>query len=224
MDNEPKRDQSDNIPVRQTAGVGPFSRPSLPPEPSADELPAPVVTQSQFGSPKKKSGSKWIVALLVVLVLAALGGVAYWQYTDANSTRSQLSSVENELSLAKAQINKLSTAAADDKNAKNGSTTGIASLTVQQRQELEASSYACVLADFGCEKVTATVKKSLEVNDGKPGFAIVEIKNIRPDINVATNVYLKSIDNFAWVVVYEGKVKPPADIVNKFAIPAEYAQ
>lgn len=52
-------------------------------------------------APKKSGAGKWLVRGLVILSLAALGALAYWQYTEAEAAKTERASLQNELDTVK---------------------------------------------------------------------------------------------------------------------------
>ena len=163
---------------------------------------------------QKKSGVKtWLLGGLVVLLLAAVGALAYWQWSEAELAKKSLRSAERQLAAAQADLAN----AKPDKDAQPSKATP---LTEDEKIKLAASNYVCIQANAGCDKVTETVTKKQSPTIDKPGFAIVSAGDAATGAGMA--IYLKSTSMGDWIVIYDGQNTPPADVVKKFAIPSTF--
>lgn len=174
---------------------------------------APVVAAK-----KTSSAGKWMAIAAVVLGFAGLGALAFWSWNDAQTARSETEAAKQQLATVQAALKKAQTTTEASKT-KETPVPPAAELTAEEKAQLAAAGYACALKDFGCDKVTKTVKKIQAPSATSAGFAVVEIKNTQ----VSTDVFVKSHDGVLWTVIYEGQQKPTADIVSKFAMPADFA-
>jgi cytoskeletal protein RodZ len=85
-----------------TDGFQPPAQQPAPPEPTAVEAPAPAPA-SPVKTKKSKKG-KWLVGLIIVLLLAAVAGVYYWQSQEVQKAQDQNAALTKELNQTKAQL------------------------------------------------------------------------------------------------------------------------
>jgi type II secretory pathway pseudopilin PulG len=171
-------------------------------------------TQAVVTAPKKPSRVKgWLLGGFVVVIIAALAALTYWQWQEAESAKQSLTAAENQLKSAQ---NELSNA----KPTKEDAPSNAAPLTEDEKITLAASNYICIQANAGCDKVTETVTKKQSPTVDKAGFAIVKAGDAASGAGM--KIYLKSTSMGDWIVIYDGQNTPPEDVVKKFAIPAGF--
>lgn len=185
------------------------------PEKPITPTPAPVVV-------KEKTKSRPAVVLLSVLLIVALAGLAFAGYSWFKSQQ-QVTDLQNELSLTKdalaAANAPLIAEAAGEKEA------AISDKGQRSSAERAARILFCEVVDNPCDTSTATVTKIKLADVSKvpytTGFAIVTVSE--QSRGTAAKYYLKSSNGEEWVVIYEGQNVPPRDVVEKFAIPSDFA-
>lgn len=102
---------------------------------------------------KKKPGvAKWLLVAIVVLLLAGLGALAYWQWTEADNAKKELSSVQSQLTSANAKITSLSKEKADTSKDK---TTTVTQTTAEKAKAMATAITTATVATND----TATVDK-----------------------------------------------------------------
>lgn len=154
-------------------------------------------------------------ALLIGIVLL---GLLWWQKDQ------ELQSVNSILKGAQDQIVKLN----DSKDSLQGKNTPADPNDTKMSQKdavlLGASSYYCMIKNFGCDKVAATVTKFQEETETTPGFAMVTASNASSQEGF--KLWLEHTpgapSSYDWVVIYAGQNVPPADIVSRFDIPSSF--
>lgn len=191
-----------------------FKRPlgNVTREQQPDALPPPAVSSEQrppVAPPKKKSNRAFsFVSMLLLLSLLGAGVLGYLWFQDSQ-----------KLEDSRARISALEANQSNIPLNKDGNQPIVSGLSPEEKVKLAASGYYCALAGFGCDKAQSTVTKIQDAEMGKAGFAIV--KAVGP--STATNLFLKTVDNVRWIVVYEGQNTPPQDVIDKFAIPVSFA-
>lgn len=181
--------------------------------PTGEPTTLSAAPQPSLEIPKKKrSGAKKAILWgVVVLLLAGTGALAYWQWTEADTAKKELNSTQTQLETAQADLAKAD-AGADE--------PVTSTPTTEDAVKFAAGFYACNLADFGCDKVVTTVTKTQAWKSAaEPGFAIAKATSA---MNKTTNLYLKTVDNLTWVVIYEGTTAPSEEVVKKYAIPTGF--
>ena len=165
---------------------------------------------------KKKSGAKkWLLWGMVVLLLAGLGAFAYWQWSEAQDSKNELSSVQQELATVKAAQKQV-----DEDADKTDSEPVSTTLTPEQSALQAASAYYCGIVDFGCDKVTTKVLASVPHSTNSAGFYVIQATTATKD----AKIYLKSVDNLKWAVIYQGGSPMDETTKLKFDVPDSIAK
>jgi type II secretory pathway pseudopilin PulG len=79
----------------------PVQQPTAP-APAGHETPP--AEQPEPAKAKKSKKGKWLVGLLIVVLLAAIGGVYYWQHQEVQKLQKQNATLTHQLETATAQI------------------------------------------------------------------------------------------------------------------------
>ncbi len=119
-------------------------------------------------TPKKKGGAgKWLLGGLVILLLTGLGALAYWQWSEADAARKQLTSTQSQLQAAQANLAKAS-------EKKNDDSTIVEGKTKTDKELIAESVMAYWHAAKGAEKdkLTTTVDK-LELPFARTSVGVV---------------------------------------------------
>jgi hypothetical protein len=174
----------------------------------------PVVTEKKY--PRRRNVA-WRIIVTTLLIVATGLLVVGWLYVQ--DLYAQLDKKDSEI----VALQMATTAKDKDSNVVDNAQTSIDDKSQQSRAELAASTYYCVIENFGCDKVTATVTKFQSfVADGaskRDGFAIVSAGN---SAGLGIKIYVKSVDGLQWTVIYDGQNTPSQAIVDKFAIPKDF--
>lgn len=178
----------------------------------------PVVLQgTKINSKEIKRYKTLSMVLGILLVLSLVGaGVLGYRYMSELVETSYLKHDKAELNKQVASLEERML----DSGGKNGPSDSQVTLTDREQAESAASRYYCNIKDFGCDKVVGTITKFQAPSATGGGFAIVKAGGAEG----ATNFYVKSADGASWVVIYDGQNTPPQEIIDKFGIPAEFAQ
>jgi hypothetical protein len=169
--------------------------------------------QQTIVKPKGNKGLKSLAWALTVLFVAAAAYGAY-SYLDQQSLRTQLNDSQRQVAIL--TKDKAILEAQQDKTAKAAETA----LTDEDRVKLAAGAYVCNIDKFGCDKLSETILRLQKFVAPGPGWAIVKATNT--STNATTNLYLRTVDNLNWVVVYEGATPPSSDVAKHYAIPADF--
>ncbi|MBC7746923.1 hypothetical protein H7Y40_02995 [Pedobacter sp.] len=187
---------------------------SSQPVTSVVDEPTPQVTppvQKPIVEKKKYSKAFSFVSVLLLLVILGAGVLAYFWYNQSQeltNLKSQNTDLKTDIENQRAQ------------NPGKEDATPTLKQTESELAESAAFRHSCVTVGAPCsDKVIQKVIKIQEPVFGRDGFAIVSMTD--GDGANGAKYYLKS-SNLQWEVIYDGQNTPPADVVKKFAIPADF--
>jgi hypothetical protein len=166
--------------------------------------------------PESHKGLKLLVWLLTILVVGAAGYGTYAFMTQHD--------LQTQLDSANAQVRSLTVdkALLEAKATKTDPKTTTSNLTAEEKINVVAGTYACNIDQFGCDKVSKTITKLQKYVAPGPGIAVVKITNT--PTGATTNLYLRTVDDTSWVVVYEGASAPSNDVAKRYAIPSDFTR
>lgn len=155
---------------------------------------------------KKKTGAKkWLVGGVVVLLLAGLGALAYWQWADAQNARNEVASLKTSLEAAEKEAKEETTK--DD----DGTAPAVTPLSDSELVTTEAeafldstdnNSYVFTASNVKTEDTFAVVKAGIPNTGANPKYVVLE----------------KSDGN--WVVIYS--VVGPIPTAEKDRLTTEF--
>lgn len=176
--------------------------------PDAQATPEPTEPSPQ--TPKNKSGAKkWLLSGIVVLLLAGLGALAYWQWTEAQNASKEQASLQSELDAVKS-ANK--TATEDEKDT---DTPVPATKTDNELVKTEVEAYLASINANSHIYDPANVKMDST-------FAVAKTSRPNTGANPRVVILEKSKEN--WVVIFSSSEPLSAaektDLTNEFGVTA----
>ena len=171
--------------------------------------------QQTIVKPKSTKGLKIMVWFLSLLLFGAIGYGTY-AYLNQQTLTSQLD--DSQRQVASLTKDKALLEAKQDKTDASPQT----SLTTEDKIGRVAGAYACNIDKFGCDKLSKTILRLQKFVAPGPGLAIVKVTSASS--NATTNLYLRTVDDIDWVVVYEGATPPSAEVAKRYAIPADFTR
>lgn len=202
MDDKPSEtDQTQAFDVRDEET---FSRPN-------DQATSASSVQEPMKIKKESSAKKWLLSGLVLVLLSGAGAFGYWQWTESENLRSELSSVQSERDTLK----KAAQVGQDDEEEKPEATT----LTDSDMVKTETEAYIAAFKDAKYVVQASGVKVS-------GNFAVVTAVIPNSDAEGMTVVLEKSKND--WVVLYgatgEMTAAEKTKLVDVFGVPASLLQ
>lgn len=171
---------------------------------------------SQINSKPHRNPILLIGIGVVVILLVGMGLLLWQKNQEIGQALSQLSDTEKRLTDS-LNSNK-------DKSANVGveqkAMETLSESEQKQQATLGASAYYCAISNFGCDKVTTIVTKFQKATDTTSGYAKVVATN---GSDKKLTLWLKyRVGGSDWIVFYEGEALPPAVVVERFAVPADF--
>lgn len=141
-----------------------------------ESTPEPVQSDETVAAPaavapKKSGAKKWLLGGLVVLVLAGLGALAYWQWAEADNTKKELSRAQAQLTAAQEAAKK--DAAKDEETADTPPASSGEDFTafVAEYNKMAAASVTLAAADEAA--IEAAIKSYYKLSSLPEGWQIV---------------------------------------------------
>lgn len=173
----------------------------------------PPQKTTPLAMPKKKGGAgKWMLGGLVVVLLAGLGALAYWQWAEADTAKKELSSTQGQLVTAQADLAK-----AKSVDAKNDNDANI----VDPVKKDDVLVKEVVAAEMRAQ--VANKDKKIDVTVKKMNSEFAHTTLFEGGEGGTLHYILKKVDGI-WVVIYDGIVAPEQNIVDLYGIPSDYAK
>ena len=170
----------------------------------------PELTPSPAPEKKSSRAGVYLLWVLVVLLFAGLGTVAYWQWTEAQSAKKELSSAQEQAKLATDQLKESS------ENGRNQDTA-----TSPQPKSDDILVKEAVTAEIHAQTANKSKQVTVTVKKLNSEFALVTL--FEGGEGGTLHYILKKVDE-KWVPIYDGLTAPDATTVNTYSIPAEYAK
>lgn len=151
----------------------------------------------------------------VIIIIVALALLVWQKSQEVSSVLVQLADTEKQLVAKTSNSGKNS-----DKVTQQPAMYTLPEAEQKAAASLAATEYYCLVANFGCDKVTSQVTKFQKVTDSTDGFAIVkainsEGKSVTPWLKYRTS-------GTQWIVFYEGEAMPPSAVIKQFDIPTDF--
>lgn len=194
--------------------------------PAGEPTTLNTVPQPSLEIPKKKkSGAKkWLLGGLVVLLLAGLGAFAYWQWSEAESAKKELSSAQSQLETAQNDVAKLRDGVVQE----GPSSTPAASI---DDIVLDAAKTHYDVADGLVAKRDSgePLRTDFKLVKSSDYFAKISFKN--PINGKMEEAVLKASKDGVWKVIADGyliddtdevSTNDPAYVYARYGVPNEY--